>query len=192
MRRQGRRGCRRDDHVGLESDEFGRQCRQAFRVPFGVAVVDEEVLAFDPAVTLQAPAPHLEDPRIFRCGGKPTRRVLSWASWRAVRGHAAAAPPSSVMKSRRFIASPRLRTGHRSAFHQHTGRGGRCPNRVKLRLRGTPASRLVCPQYRTSGGDAGTAASCLADINFISCAAALCSWFVTSRTEWNRMLAIES
>ena len=54
----------------------------------------------------------------------PMRRIRSGCCARAANGHAAAAPPSSVMNSRRFIRSPR-----RPALATCRGFRGRAPSR---------------------------------------------------------------
>src|SRR5947208_5728326 len=82
----------------------------------------------------------------------PMRRILSFCSARAASGHAAAAPPRSVMKSRRLprnsiqkipvesmtaVSSMRVRAAHGNSFEQLIGANEQRQWNVKPnRLRG--------------------------------------------------------
>jgi hypothetical protein len=86
--------------------------------------------------------------------------LKSWFCAKAASGHATATPPISVKKSRRFIAPPRLRTGHRTGSNQRKERGGRCPLWV---ISGHSVMSAVCPLYpreRTSAGASRMSAKC--------------------------------
>ena len=119
-----RREARRGDHGDLTADQIGRQRRQPVVLTLRPAVFDRDVLALDEAGFLQALAERRHDVRVRRAI-VPLRNPITGIAGccaRAASGHAAAAPPSSVMNSRRcsgrdvrFIARPPHRTV-RAAF----------------------------------------------------------------------------
>src|SRR5262249_28518647 len=83
----------------------GYQCRQAIVLPFRPAEFDGHVLSFDIAGIFQtlAKCAQVISPSVRRCDVPITGMVACCA--RAASGHAAAAPPSSVMNSRRLRSS---------------------------------------------------------------------------------------
>ena len=94
----------RDDHGDLPANQIGRQRRQPVDLILGPAVFDRDVLAFDIAGVLQALAKsRADDPRNLQAIRAPRKPITGIAGCcaRAASGHAAAAPPSSVMNSRR-------------------------------------------------------------------------------------------
>ena len=120
-----RRGCglgreRRiavpDDHGHRPANQFSHQSRQSIRAIFRRAKFDRDVLALDEAGFLQALA---ERGHEVRCGGerraaeKPDHRHRRLLRMRA-QAATTAAPPRSVMNSRRFILAPELRRQHLS------------------------------------------------------------------------------
>src|SRR5215831_4152593 len=52
----------------------------------------------------------------------PTRSILGCCRARAASGHAAAAPPSRAMNSRRFIRSPRRQLSFRTLYQRASAR----------------------------------------------------------------------
>ena len=105
----GRR--RREYDVDIHADQLGRQLRQLvdrFRPP----ELNDNVLAFDVAEFTQARPQRLDPVAEAEAGPKPRnpiRGTFAGCCARAATGHAAAAPPSSAMNSRRFTRSPRRR-----------------------------------------------------------------------------------
>ena len=93
----------RGDHGDLPANQFGRQRRQPIGLILGPAVFDRHVLALDIAGVLQALAKCAQsDPQ--NSGDLALRNPITGIAGccaRAASGHAAAAPPSSVMNSRR-------------------------------------------------------------------------------------------
>jgi hypothetical protein len=91
-------GC--DDDGNLSANQFLRECRQPAKLALRSAVFDHDVLALDVAGLLQALAECAqtvrEDPITGFTAAAPAPRA----------GHATAAPPRRVMKSRRLIRSP--------------------------------------------------------------------------------------
>ena len=115
---------RRRDHGDPSANQFGRQRRQPIDLTFGPAVFDRDVLALDIADLLEALAESAQTIR-NASGEKLLRNPITGivgCCARAASGHAAAAPPSSVMNSRRFMA-PLLRP---RAAHYHTVARERC------------------------------------------------------------------
>src|SRR5262249_6931752 len=115
--RSHRLGCRcrsdvADDDSDLSADQLGHQPRQLIIATLGRAKFDRDVLSLDITGLLQA---------LAECGHEGGVALLSEALLRnpitgiadccarAARGQAATAPPSSVMRSRRFTRSPRRR-----------------------------------------------------------------------------------
>ena len=91
--------------------KFGRQRRQSIHLIFGPAVFDRDVLALDMAGFFEALAKCAQavGERVGRCAvEKPDHRHRRLLRARRKRPRAAA-PPSSVMNSRRLIRSPRRR-----------------------------------------------------------------------------------
>ena len=100
----------RDNHGHLTANQIGRQCRQSVVLILRPAIFDRYVLAFDIAGFSQALAERGQD--VADCPGalvlrKPITGIAGCCA-RAASGHAAA-PPRSVMNSRRLIRSPRRR-----------------------------------------------------------------------------------
>ena len=114
----GFRGKRRsvarcDDHCHLAADQIGRQRWQPIVLILRPAVFDRDVLTFDIAGLLQALTECGHTKARAAAGGPPLRKPITGIAGccaRAASGHAAA-PPSSVMNSRRFTRSPRRRAG---------------------------------------------------------------------------------
>src|SRR5262249_23245613 len=73
----------------------------------------------------------------------PMRRCPSRCCAYVVIGHAAA-PPIRAMNSRRLIAAPEARTGHRTNAHLNSGRGQQCPLWV---ISGHQGQLNECPLY---------------------------------------------
>ena len=100
-------GVSADDHGHLPANQVGRQRRQTVGLILRPAIFDRDVLALDIACFLQALA-ECESRRVGdrqRC--QPCRNPITGIAGccaRAASGHAAAAPPSSVMNSRRLAA----------------------------------------------------------------------------------------
>src|SRR5215510_10879860 len=84
-----------------------------------------------------------------KCMSTPTRRIRSGCCARAASGHAAAAPPSSVMKSRRLprnsiqkipvesmtaVSSMRVRAAHGNSFNYLVGALLQKPGQIELEL----------------------------------------------------------
>ena len=114
------------DHGDLPANQIGRQCRQPIELIFRPAVFDRDVLALDIAGLFEALA-ESRDSGSRDCAQaiwllrNPITGIAGCCA-RAASGHAAAAPPSSVMNSRRcsgrdvrFIARPPPRSV-RAAF----------------------------------------------------------------------------
>ena len=101
-------GSRRDNDIDLEPDELGRDLGEALVASLRPAILDRDGATLDPAEFAQP---------LHKSGGPLARgrsraapknpMVGSFAGCcaRAASGHAAAAPPSSVMNSRRFNRS---------------------------------------------------------------------------------------
>src|SRR5262249_55207228 len=117
-RRRCRLGCEcrggtsgRNHYRYLPANQFGRQRRQPLELPLSPAIFDRHVLALDIAAVLEALAECAHTVR-KRVGDVPPRNPITGMAGccaRAASGHAAAAPPSSVMNVRRFTRSPRRR-----------------------------------------------------------------------------------
>ena len=105
QRRRRRSG--RGDHGDPSANQFGRQRRQSIDLILGPAVFDRHVLALDIAGVLQALAKCAQTVRDGSgdVGSRNPITGIAGCCARAASGHAAAAPPSSVMNSRRFIRS---------------------------------------------------------------------------------------
>ena len=100
-------GCLRDDDIDLEPDELGRDLGVALAASLRPAILDRDGATLDPAEFAQ-PLHKSGDPYGSRAEGVAAPRnpmVGSFAGCcaRAASGHAAAAPPSSVMNSRRLM-----------------------------------------------------------------------------------------
>jgi hypothetical protein len=100
------RGSRRENDIDLESDELGRDLGKAFGAPLRPANLDCDVSALGPAEfaqSLHKAAVH--GPQVEGVAVPRNPMVCSFAGCcaRAASGHATAAPPSSVMNSRRLI-----------------------------------------------------------------------------------------
>jgi hypothetical protein len=100
----------RQDQVGFRLNEVMRERRYALEVAIGEAIVDLEVAALDVAVRMHA-FEKSRDEMVGRCArpsaeirDPPCRLSNAWASAASGDVHAAAAPPSSVMKSRRLMS----------------------------------------------------------------------------------------
>ena len=94
----------RGDHGHLTANQIGRQRRQAIVLTLRPAVFDRHVLALDIAGLLQALAKRAHaGPRTSSADAASRNPITGIAGCcaRAASGHAAAAPPSSVMNSRR-------------------------------------------------------------------------------------------
>ena len=84
--------------------QIGRQFRQAFNLIFGPAVLDDDVLALDISGLLQSLCEMRARRSAFVSDAVLRRNPITGIAGccaRAAIGHAAAAPPSSVMNSRR-------------------------------------------------------------------------------------------
>ena len=95
-----------DDHGHLAADQIGRQRRQPVVLALRPAIFDRDVAALDVAGSRSGPGG--TRPRACaNCGGMLAMRNpitgIAGCCARAASGHAAAAPPSSVMNSRRLI-----------------------------------------------------------------------------------------
>jgi hypothetical protein len=106
------RGCRlgrklgesgRDDHRDLPANQFGRQRRQPLPLVLGPPVIDGNVFTLDVAGLLEALTERSQAIRISvrRLAVEDPITGIAGCCARAITGHAAAAPPSSVMNSRR-------------------------------------------------------------------------------------------
>src|SRR5262245_15758713 len=106
------RGSRRDDDIDLAPGKLGRDLRKALLASLGPAVLDRDTATVDPtkfAQPLHKLATHsLAAGRVFG-PRNPTVGTFAGCCARAASGHAAAAPPSNEINSRRFIRSPRRR-----------------------------------------------------------------------------------
>ena len=115
-RRSGRFGDRRrksvgHDHGDLAADELRRHRRKPIIPILGKAILDSDVLPLDKSGLVQALpecANQVSEPAAAVERRKPITGITGCCA-RAVSGHAAAAPPSSVMNARRLIRSPRRR-----------------------------------------------------------------------------------
>jgi hypothetical protein len=102
---------------------------------------------------LRSPAPPIST---------PTRRIRSPCCARAASGHAAAAPPSSVMNCRRLlrnsiqkipvesmiaVSSMRVRSAHGNSFDHLVGAGEQCRWHVEAKrvLQGVKTGKAVAP-----------------------------------------------
>jgi hypothetical protein len=99
-------------------DDFDVEANQLcceFGQPFGpilrIAAFDDKVCSFDPSQLRQGASKKAGRTEGDLEAGlsKPMVCVFPVCCARAANGHAAAAPPRSVMNARRFIRSPRLR-----------------------------------------------------------------------------------
>ena len=99
------------------ADQVGRHSWQAVEVTFGPAVLDGDVAALDIARFGEALVKRGNTRRPPRSGNTSQHadHGIAGCCARAASGHAAAAPPSSVMNSRLFTRSPRRRGRARSA-----------------------------------------------------------------------------
>src|SRR5262249_32213376 len=107
------RGSRRDNDIDLELHELGRDLGVAFGASLRPAILDRNIATLDPAEFAQSlhkssgpglQAEGVPEPKNPMVGSLPP--CCARAAW----SHAAAAPPSSVMNSRRLITrSPRRR-----------------------------------------------------------------------------------
>ena len=104
--RECRRGAaERDNHGDLTANQFGRQRRQPIELVLRPAIFDRYVLALDVARVLQTLAEMRADGPQTASGDTAWRNPITGIAGccaRAASGHAAAAPPSSVMNSRRL------------------------------------------------------------------------------------------
>ena len=99
----GHRGSSRDDDIDLEADELGRDLGVALGAALRPAILDRDGAALDPAEFAQ-PLHEGADPMAVERGVLAPRNPITGIAGccaRAASGHAAAAPPSSVMNSRR-------------------------------------------------------------------------------------------
>src|SRR5262249_44791 len=110
------------DNCNILTNQVPGQCRQLIKLPVGPAECDVHVLALDVASVFQT----LAESRLDRCGfprrsaaQEPDHRYRQLRA-RAASGHAAAAPPSSVMNARLLTRSPRWQW--RSASARFRGR----------------------------------------------------------------------
>src|SRR5262249_7464087 len=95
---EGKRISRKDNDIDFEADQFGRYLGGTLSTSLGPPVFDRHSMAFAPSELAQL----LHDPR------NPMVGCLGCCA-RPASGHIAAAPPSNVMNSRRFIRSTRRR-----------------------------------------------------------------------------------
>ena len=106
------RGSRRDNDIDLEPDELGRDLGEALAASLRPAILDRDGAALDPAEFAQ-PLHKSGDPWARGRGCRPDQKPDGRQLCRLLRARRErprrAAPPSSVMNSRRFIRSPRRR-----------------------------------------------------------------------------------
>ena len=111
-------GRRCHDYGDLAANQFGRQRRQPIVLIFGPAIFDRHVFSLDiaglPQTLPERRATFREPQAIER--GEPDHRHRRLLRARRERPHAAA-PPSSVMNSRRFMGSP-PQAGSRTLPHR--------------------------------------------------------------------------
>ena len=104
--RKRRRSAGRGNHGHLTMNQIGRHCRQPIVLVFRPAVFDRDVLALDvtgfaqPFDGMRRQLSRI--PRRDAASRNPITGIAGCCA-RAASGHAAAAPPISVMKSRRLI-----------------------------------------------------------------------------------------
>ena len=103
--RNGRDASTRDNHVDLPAYQIVRQPRQSIELILGPAINDNDILALDITGVFEA----WRNPRrrsVNASGDLPPRNPITGIAGccaRAASGHAIAAPPSSVMNSRRLV-----------------------------------------------------------------------------------------
>ena len=106
--RQRRRSAARGNHGHLTTNQIGRQRRQSIVLALRPAIFDRHVPALDIAGFAQALAERAPDGartgQAIRLPRNPITGIAGCCA-RAAIGHAAAAPPRSVMNSRRFNGS---------------------------------------------------------------------------------------
>jgi hypothetical protein len=97
-------GC--GDHGDLTSNEISRERRQPIQSSLRPAIFDRDVLTLDVTGFVQATAErgHYGSERLSRLSIQESDHRHRRLCPRTVNGHPATAPPSSVMKSRRFTA----------------------------------------------------------------------------------------
>ena len=120
--------ARGDDRSAVGSDDVGlqlqpvppRALRNRSASPRRPAIFDPQVAAFDPAQFLQPSAERCRRTvPSDRLGRRPSARQCAASLGccaRAASGHAAA-PPRSVMNSRRLIAAPEAQDRHRTGLN---------------------------------------------------------------------------
>ena len=129
------RGAISDDDIDLELDELCRDLGKALDASLRPAVFDRNVTTLDPAEFTQPPHKCGSPMTLSRSGRGPKNPMIgifAGCCARAASGHAAA-PPSSVMNSRRFTRSPRRR--------------GRAPSAGTSRPSALAVLRLITSSY---------------------------------------------
>ena len=112
---------------GASATNSAAYLRIAVGIARAPAVVDPHVAALGPAQLLQAllecrERPDASGSSAARFMSTPMRRIRSGCCARAASGHAAA-PPSSVMNSRRLIAAPEAQERHRNGSNSPIVKG---------------------------------------------------------------------
>ena len=116
---RGLRGSVRDNDIDLEPDELGRDLGEALVASLRPAILDRDGATLDPAKFAQSLHKSGDPLRVWprRDSARETRwSAASPAAARAPRAATAAAPPSSVMNSRRsldhLVGAGEQRRGH--------------------------------------------------------------------------------
>jgi hypothetical protein len=113
-----------DDDVNLEPNQISRELRESICIPIPVASLDRYVQTLG-VTELAQPVVKSNGPGVSVEPGfnTPIRGSFPFCWALAASGHAAAAPPNSLMNSRRFIANPKLGRWHLSGSNRHVDRG---------------------------------------------------------------------
>ena len=123
--RKRRRSAGRGNHGHLTMNQIGRQCRQS--VVFGPPPSDIRSPRCGPRRSRFRSALDETRPRSRVTRRRATLRNpitgIAGCCARAASGHAAAAPPRSVMNSRRCMSAPKLRRRHLSGSNEYFDRG---------------------------------------------------------------------
>ena len=117
FRRERRQTTGRGNHRYLSANQFGQQRRQPIILTVQPVVLDDDVWPSTKPVSLR-PLRNAATKRV-EVSGDPSRisattGIFSAFCARAASGHAAAALPRSDINSRRLIAAPTFRIGHRT------------------------------------------------------------------------------
>jgi len=133
-----------DDDVNLEPNQVVRELLESIRIPIAVASLDRYVS--NPRRKPSSPQPVVKNPTVPGVSVEPGFNTpirgsfpFCWA-FAGEAAHAAAAPPTSVMNSRRFITNPKPRRWHLSGLKQARLIGAKKPSRA-LPVSAGPMSR---------------------------------------------------